>query len=712
MSTPSFPRPFEHVPLGLYRSTLDGRFLDVNIALARMLGYPDQLSLLEVQIADLYVDPTAWRRWNALMQINGSVIDFVSQFRCRDGRLIWVSENAQAVRDARGEVEYYEGSLEDITELWRVQAAHREQQALADALRDTAVALSSTLDFDEALDRILTNVGRAIPHDTVAIMLIENEIARVVRCKSHDESSQQVFLGQQLVIKETPSLRQVFETVRPLLISDTQAYPGWIHLPETGWIRSHICAPIYAFGQVVGFLNLDSATPNFFTELHAMRLWPFAYQAAIALNNARAHAEVKLRADQLSLLYDAGIAMNSERDPRTLLELLIALAARALRAERAEFFRYDAEHQLLQLEVSVGYDEQTRAALQQLLLTFQDERAMVAHVARTRRPLNMSHLLAAPAWKALDPALRSGLWTPVEHNDQLLGVLGVLSTRPAAFTEQDERLLVLFANQAAVALENARLFQVERDQFNRLQESQTQLIQAEKMAALGRLVASLAHEINNPLQAVQGCLSLIHEELQGERRQDRIERYVRMSENEIERLTGVVRRVREFYRPVRPEWYPTDVHATLASVLELTNKQLQHSNVVVETDWAHDLPLIRANPDYLKQVFLNLIINAIDAMSARGGTLCIRTALDQMRTPNSEQWIPAVRIEVSDTGEGIPPEMLPHIFEPLFTGKTNGTGMGLSISYSIVEAHSGHITVESQVGQGTTFTIWLPIRAE
>ena len=144
------------------------------------------------------------------------------------------------------------------------------------------------------------------------------------------------------------------------------------------------------------------------------------------------------------------------------------------------------------------------------------------------------------------------------------------------------------------------------------------------------------------------------------------------------------------------------------SVLELAGKQLQHSRVTVEREQAGGLPAIQANPDYLKQVFLNLVLNAIDAMGEQGGTLRVRTALDQM-AGRDHQLLFAVRIEVSDTGEGIPPEILDHIFEPFVTTKKTGTGLGLSISYGLIEAYNGRITVTSQVGAGTTFTILLPV---
>jgi two-component system NtrC family sensor kinase len=178
--------------------------------------------------------------------------------------------------------------------------------------------------------------------------------------------------------------------------------------------------------------------------------------------------------------------------------------------------------------------------------------------------------------------------------------------------------------------------------------------------------------------------------------------------DEIERIATIVRRMRDFYRPAREGLQPTHLDAVLESVLELTSKQLQHSQVTVERMWADYIPEIQTNPDHLKQVFLNLILNAVDAMPT-GGTLYISTDLDQVQGGDDQQSAPAVRIEFSDTGEGMPPEVVSRLFEPFFTTKESGTGLGLSVSYGIIQAHNGQITVESHPGMGTIFTILLPV---
>jgi two-component system NtrC family sensor kinase len=243
------------------------------------------------------------------------------------------------------------------------------------------------------------------------------------------------------------------------------------------------------------------------------------------------------------------------------------------------------------------------------------------------------------------------------------------------------------------------------------ERTQAHMIHTEKMAALGRLVASLAHEINNPLQAVQGCLTLAQEEFDeieiSAADQEAMSYYLTIAEEEIERISTIVRRMRDFYRPAREGTQATNVHDVLDTILALAGKQLQHSDVEVVREWVSDPYLLDANPDHLKQVFLNLVLNAIDAMPD-GGTLTVRTTKDEMAAGMSANPVPALRIEFVDTGFGMPPEVVSRIFEPFFTTKEQGSGLGLSISYSIIKAHKGEINVASRQGKGSTFTILLP----
>jgi two-component system sensor histidine kinase HydH len=338
-----------------------------------------------------------------------------------------------------------------------------------------------------------------------------------------------------------------------------------------------------------------------------------------------------------------------------------------------------------------------------LRLPLEGDRGIGAAVAHSGRAINVPDTSQDPRYVSLhaERASRSELCVPMKVGERVIGVLNVESVGPDRFTPADQQLLQTLANQTGVAVENARLYRRLQEQMQVLQETQAQLIRSEKMAALGRLVASVAHEINNPLQAVQGGLGLTREELGGQARREKLTHFLDLAEEGVVRIAAIVGRVADFYRPGRQERRPTDLHVALEEVLELAGERLHQSDVTVERAWADTLPRISANPEHLQQVFLTLVLNAVDAMG-HGGTLRISTSLDQ---PDEEM----VRIAFSDTGVGMSPEIQARLFEPFFTTKAYASRLGLPISYQIIEGHGGEIAVTSEEGVGTTFTILLPV---
>lgn len=257
---------------------------------------------------------------------------------------------------------------------------------------------------------------------------------------------------------------------------------------------------------------------------------------------------------------------------------------------------------------------------------------------------------------------------------------------------------------------------IARDMSERQRIAQ-QLFQTEKLAAVGRLSASIAHEINNPLQALHNSLHLLINRPLSE---DKRRQYLLMSQDEVERLISIVQRLIDFYRPSREGMRPIDLHEPLDLVLTLVHNQLEQSHVRIVRETTSRLPHVFAIANHIKQVYMNLILNAIEAMPD-GGSLTIRShvaeaAFDEDHGAAATSGAaghrvdgPSVVIEFSDTGQGIPPHELSKIFEPFYTTRTKGTGLGLAISYSIIEQHHGELSVNSSPGQGTTFRIRLPV---
>jgi diguanylate cyclase (GGDEF)-like protein/PAS domain S-box-containing protein len=211
-----------------------------------------------------------------------------------DGEMIEVSLSSAPIFDGEEKIQSIMLMAADITERKRMEESEREQRLMAEALRDTAVALNSTLEFDELLDRILNNIANVVPHDSASIMLVEEGIAYSARTRRFGEKkAKQPEQPLRLVIGETPNLYQMAVTGQPLVVSDVQVYSWW--LQPTGKIikRSYVGVPIRVKGRTVGFLNLESISPAFFTNLHAERLQTFAEQAAVAIENTRLYEEVQ-----------------------------------------------------------------------------------------------------------------------------------------------------------------------------------------------------------------------------------------------------------------------------------------------------------------------------------------------------------------------------------------------------------------------------------
>ena len=336
--------------------------------------------------------------------------------------------------------------------------------------------------------------------------------------------------------------------------------------------------------------------------------------------------------------------------------------------------------------------------------SFRPGEGIVGHVVATGTPHLVDDVSQDPFFLPRVDAItgleaRAILCVPLFVRDRTVGAIEVINKPSGAFTEADLDLLQTIAGAVAVAVENAQLYTELADFAHELERSQAQLVQAEKMAAIGRMAASLAHEINNPLQAIHNTLHLSAlPQLPEEKRQG----YLSMAQEEVGQLIEIVQRMLDFYRPSRGGIVPANINRVLRNALAIADKQIQHSRIHVHTRLAQDLPEIPMVPDQLMQVFLNILINAVDA-SPEGGDLHLGTLLTE-----DGEWI---LVAFRDSGPGLTPEQISHAFEPFYTTKPEGTGLGLAISYGIVEQHGGTIEVSSQAGHGATFIVRLPVHS-
>jgi signal transduction histidine kinase len=267
---------------------------------------------------------------------------------------------------------------------------------------------------------------------------------------------------------------------------------------------------------------------------------------------------------------------------------------------------------------------------------------------------------------------------------------------------EDQVFIQSVADRAALAVENGWLFQ---DLEKALQEEQSirrQLVQAEKHSALSRMLASVAHELNNPIQTIQNCLFLISQDIQSD---EQAQEFLQMASDETRRVSKLVTQLREVYRPGQSQSEARrsiDIRQVLDEVHSLLDPHLQHQNVHWEQRDVHPIfdTIVTGVSDQIKQVMLNIALNAIEAMQPDGGVLIVSMLINGSM----------IGISFKDTGPGIPKEFLSKLFDPFFTTKESGTGLGLAICFDIVQRHGGEITVESEEMKGANFTVWLPLQ--
>jgi len=292
--------------------------------------------------------------------------------------------------------------------------------------------------------------------------------------------------------------------------------------------------------------------------------------------------------------------------------------------------------------------------------------------------------------------LEAEISVPIISKQKLIGILNLgRKEDKEIYSTEDLELLSTLANQAAIAIENARLYE-------NLKQSQNTLRRADRLSSLGLLTAGLAHEIRNPLVAIRTFTQLLPERYDDAEFR---EGFQGLALKEVDRICGLINDLLSFARPSRPNVAEEDMNDVVDGIARILETEAKEKGVQIARDFGADLPKIWIDREQLKQVFMNLILNAIQAMRD-GGSILISTRLNSYNeTGQSNRF---VQVEIRDTGMGIPEENLEHIFDPFFTSKDEGSGLGLSISHQIVQEHGGYVIVQSKVGEGTSFFINLP----
>ncbi|MGD8626556.1 MAG: PAS domain S-box protein [Anaerolineae bacterium] len=556
--------------------------------------------------------------------------------------------------------------IQDITEL---KEAQRALERYADRLRVLHAAdrvILSAGSADEIVEAVLPLTRKLVHCRRASVLTFDREAGEAILLGVHTDAGTRLGKGTRLPLDEAWPLQALAEGEMSLVEdASTLAVPPSVARDlQNEELLSFINVPLVAQGELLGTLNLALADPEELRAEHRQILRQMADELAIGLRQARLHREVHDYANRL--------------------EEMVASRTAALQASEARFRTiFEGAAVGMALLDGMGHILAGNPALHELLGYTEQELAGTNFT---------DHLHPG------DVQANQGLYETMASAE-----MGYYQAE-RQYTRRDGE--VRWAEMTISRIANAKgdeteLFIIMVDDVTEKKRTQQALIQAERLAVAGRVGASLAHEINNPLQSVIGCLGLAEETLEDG---PDVHRYLQVALEELERAADIVHRLRDLNREARTtESRPTDLNAVLEKVLILVRKQCRDHQITVEWTASDNLPLVRLPPDNIQQVFLNLALNAIEAMP-HGGQLSVGTA------PTARP--DGIEIAFADTGVGIEPQVLAQIFEPFHSTRPDGMGLGLYISHSIVERFGGHIGVDSTPGEGTTFTIWLPIPIE
>ena len=417
--------------------------------------------------------------------------------------------------------------------------------------------------------------------------------------------------------------------------------------------------------------------------------------------------------EQLGALIEAGMTLVAERSLESVLQRIAEVACQVLGAKYGALGVLDEQGGLGRF-ITAGIDEAAKARIGPLPVG-KGILGVLVHEARPLRLRDLNQDPRAHGFPAHHPPMRSFLGVPVTSKGRVFGNLYLTEKQGAdEFSQEDEKLAVTLAGQAAIAIENARLYEELQRSYDELKQSQHLLVRQEKLASLGRLAAGLAHELNNPLSSVAGFAEGLRRrvksaEIMSQAGLAEAQEYLDMIQAEVSRAAAIVRRLLDFARQREPAFDLVDLQRVVEEAVSLVQRQASLANQEIVVAPFPDGDLIKGDFQMLQQVFINLLTNALDAIEGGGEIRIVARLLD--KTEDAAWGRQRVAVVVSDNGTGISPEDLAKVFDPFFTTKEvgKGTGLGLAISQSIVEQHGGTIEVRSAgLGKGTVVTVVLP----
>jgi signal transduction histidine kinase len=572
----------------------------------------------------------------------------------------------------------------------------QSKQALALAKIERTLSETEKVGIETVLQLIVNSAKELIPDAEYAVlhMLDDENENLVARAVAGLEERPRTALNLPM---SGSVAGQVIATRNVIVVADAQTDPRFLNRTPPVTYRSLVVGPIGGHQQVFGTISVYSDPPNLFTLESSDLLSALGIQAAIAIENANLLETTRQDLKEMNILYQISRDLAISLDPDQLMINLVHILEQSFGFYYTQIFVIDPQSgDLLATHGSGAAAIQYQQQGHHIALG----EGIVGHVAEIGEPFMTNNVdnVVFYVRDATLPDTQSELAAAIKAGNQILGVLDIQERLPNRFTPRQLKLMNAIAEQLAVALQKAKLYSELQASLRQEKATYTQLIQVERLAVAGRLLASVAHELNNPLQVIQNALFLLKgdEKLSDQGQQD-----LEIIVSETERMASLISRLRTTYRVNPSEDYrEVDLNDLIEDIGALTTTHMRHKNIAFEFHPEPQLPHIPAISDQIKQVTLNLFMNAIEAMET-GGSFIVQT---QCLTDQDQ-----VMISFSDTGPGISSDIFPRIFEPFVTNKGSGTGLGLAITYDIIRQHQGSIQAENNPRGGATFKVWLPI---
>jgi two-component system, NtrC family, sensor histidine kinase HydH len=621
----------------------------------------------------------------------------------------------------------------------------KKRIAALSTLNAIGMATSSTTELGELLNRITLSSTKILRADGCILRLLdEKRMLNVVSSFGLDEE-----IG---VLDPLPLGEQVAGLValngEPILIRDVQNSP----LPFTPFspkISSAICVPLIYKSKTIGTLSLfsnhqEGRQEKIFDEEDRNLLSTMASQITNAIENAtilqraeRLAKDKEHAIQELSLLYEVSRSMLTTIRLDQLLHIILisVTLGNPMGFDRAALFLVEEKEKVLKGMIGVGPKTRAEAdswrqklkeqhifssdwvppeemeitpyemKLKEVQISLEETNSVLVKTVLEKRPFNIENAATNPEVNPEILTLFGGqafASVPLIAKGKSIGLIAVdnfLTGIP--ITSAELGFLTLLANQAALAIENSRLYGNLQDMNTQLLQTQNRLIQSEKLAALGEVVASITHEIKNPLVSIGGFARRLDRNLQDDSPE---KKYMRIVLKEVNRLENFLDKTLMFSKEsLIPSGHGLhNLNRIIEDTLSILDNEFQDRNIALQKELDENLPSLFSDPQQIKQVFLNLFVNAMQAI-AKDGRLFVKTSTQHRGD------ILFIQVEVGDTGGGIPLEILDNIFNPFFTTKQEGTGLGLAIAHKIVTQHRGEIEVVNHPGVGATFLIRFPL---